>query len=756
MTNFEAANNFKPQINDKNPVKRLEDLRALAEQLRFALTKYQNDLGHPDEFINRQISELTRGIECTRLPEFYRVAVVGTFKAGKSSFINEVCGVQSLASVGTNPETATISSFRYASKTTAEIDFIPIAQWLEMAAAYNDDPNSPEARRYKRFYETIENYREKRQKDIELNKKNIPDDIIFEDYLSEYLSDEGKTITIACEDWLSPDSRKKFNNRIKQFVSSRDPLHCLVERVRVYAPINLIKDSVELIDTPGLNDTDVYRVRATENEVDNVDAIIFLTKSGQSYSQSDKDFLIKQIRKRRLKSLKIAITQVDHTYEEAVKQAENDGEEIPTFEEHRHDEMSRVQRSLQETLEEVLNESDLSSDEAQYFVSLLGDIEVFYTSSRWHAESFKGEKGAKYTPADMRSWSGITEIKSALEGIFRNSDMVANAINDITKILQYTKAQVEVYTSQQKSIFNDLSSQKKLEQELQETRQLVLERLRRYAKNANLKIQNAYIRITEDKLSREHIKGRLQVISNYTQDVIDEFEKDDIGRHWKTRREGNLIFLQPFAGRVANRTFAAFESLIREYQKPLLEAAKANETSLLRISEELRDLSKEHELFRYETADLIDSIVSTLKIDPDTLREIIETEQFRIVSEIENFMDDEMQALVSEARMRVAYVEGRGTTLIQNENIRNFYHEFSMIVRPGFHDYLSRQFNHYLQIVSERLTRVHAEINEEIALRLQEQQEMVARMKNESENESINTIANALNNLEQRVSGLFA
>jgi len=44
-------------------------------------------------------------IENHRLPESYKVAVVGRFKAGKSSFVNELLEIR-LAGEDTSPETA--------------------------------------------------------------------------------------------------------------------------------------------------------------------------------------------------------------------------------------------------------------------------------------------------------------------------------------------------------------------------------------------------------------------------------------------------------------------------------------------------------------------------------------------------------------------------------------------------------------------------------------------------------------------------
>ena len=63
---------------------------------------------------------------------------------------------------------------------------------------------------------------------------------------------------IKTEEWNTA-GKKAFRKYITDFTSSRSPLHFFVKELVIYAPIILLKDHVELIDTPGLNDTQIYR-----------------------------------------------------------------------------------------------------------------------------------------------------------------------------------------------------------------------------------------------------------------------------------------------------------------------------------------------------------------------------------------------------------------------------------------------------------------------------------------------------------------
>jgi tRNA U34 5-carboxymethylaminomethyl modifying GTPase MnmE/TrmE len=96
--------------------------------LRDDATKIRNKL---EESIKTELPEHTAILkECihsiddvlskTQLPEYYKVAIVGRFKVGESSFVNALAN-ERLAGVATNRETAAISVFRYAESTYSEI-----------------------------------------------------------------------------------------------------------------------------------------------------------------------------------------------------------------------------------------------------------------------------------------------------------------------------------------------------------------------------------------------------------------------------------------------------------------------------------------------------------------------------------------------------------------------------------------------------------------------------------------------------------
>src|SRR5271165_168941 len=104
-------------------------------------------------FLDDQKGALLRALDESDTPEVYKVAVVGSFKVGKSSFVNALCGIKGLASVNSFPETAAITEFRYAEVPRAEAHLIRKDVWDEMKRAHHEAPDDVRAARYHRLKE---------------------------------------------------------------------------------------------------------------------------------------------------------------------------------------------------------------------------------------------------------------------------------------------------------------------------------------------------------------------------------------------------------------------------------------------------------------------------------------------------------------------------------------------------------------------------------------------------------------------------
>ncbi len=236
-------------------------IRDCAVLLRNKLEEAQAvELPNYRPYLDDQIKSIDEALALAKIPDHYRVAIVGRFKVGKSSFVNKLTD-ERLTGVETSPETAAISLLRYAENTYAEVKFISIEEWEELRATYEADPTDPEVKRYSGFAKFNERPPKRDKDGPPVHHPKID----LKALAAKWLRSGGYTHRIQPGSWKTKEDKNSFRREIKKFTSSQEPVHYLVDRLIVYAPIPLLGDNIELIDTPGLDDTERFRVRLTEN-----------------------------------------------------------------------------------------------------------------------------------------------------------------------------------------------------------------------------------------------------------------------------------------------------------------------------------------------------------------------------------------------------------------------------------------------------------------------------------------------------------
>jgi hypothetical protein len=190
----------------------------------------------------------------------------------------------------------------------------------------------------------------------------------------------------------------------------------------------------------------------TEEYVKDVDAILFLTRSGNSYSQSDKDFIVRQLRRKTIKHLRLVITKCDDTFSSAVDDAQARDDEPPSFESHLRREEERVRAELKRTLDEMLAERDVDESSRVYFFEQLSGIHVDFISSKYHFN--------EHYPR-----SGINKLRDDLNLMLQKSERVAKSrkflIDTITRVSDRTS---QVLKTRMGTVSNDFSAERVREQ----------------------------------------------------------------------------------------------------------------------------------------------------------------------------------------------------------------------------------------------------------------------------------------------------
>lgn len=180
----------------------------------------------------------------------FRVMIVGTFKNGKSTFINAMLGQDVLPAYIT-PATAVISEVKYDDTQKAMLYFAdPMPKPKEL---HSSIPN--EIKSYIRQY----------------HGKNIPPMQIDCNSIEDYAT--------------IPEDVEKPEDLL---------LASPYSKVELFWPLDILKNGVELIDSPGLNEAST-RTAVTMNYLPSVDAILFILAADKLCSEDEMEALSNEL-----------------------------------------------------------------------------------------------------------------------------------------------------------------------------------------------------------------------------------------------------------------------------------------------------------------------------------------------------------------------------------------------------------------------------------------------------------------------------
>lgn len=225
--------------------------------------------------VTDSISKMGISIDCKPLSVIkskventsFKVLVIGEFKNGKSTFINALLGEKVLPAYST-PCTAVINEVVYGNTKDAELQFknpLPkkISDMIPGKAKQH-------IAKYKNTY-------------IPPLKINIAD-------LEEY-------VTI-------PDD-EEISDKIEKYIHESP-----YSKAMITYPIELCREGISIIDSPGLNENDT-RTKVTEEYLNHADAILYVLACPKIAGQSDMDYINQRIRSRGYKDIFFICTHFD-------------------------------------------------------------------------------------------------------------------------------------------------------------------------------------------------------------------------------------------------------------------------------------------------------------------------------------------------------------------------------------------------------------------------------------------------------------
>jgi len=239
------------------------------------------------EITEKSIHEIIENLKS----EKFIVSVCGQIKAGKSMLLNDmIFGAETLPASDI-PETAKITEITYGQAPEFTAFFYTKEEWefINNQQVCLDGINGT-------YFDLVVNPWIKNTYEKNNSRFNAEEII--------------KTAQTASNDL----------GRLHEYISVNGRFTMLVKSIKIKYPAEILKNII-VIDTPGINDPDIYRGKITEKWISRSDAVIFLLSAAQPFTDCDREFFEKYLKLTAPEKILIAVSKIDVS--ENIEQAKN-------------------------------------------------------------------------------------------------------------------------------------------------------------------------------------------------------------------------------------------------------------------------------------------------------------------------------------------------------------------------------------------------------------------------------------------------
>ena len=225
----------------------------------------------------------------------FNVAVTGVINAGKSTLLNALLGKKILGASNV-PETVNLTVLKYAPEPFARVNFWSEAELKELGIAQDQDDEIAEiygGAGIKFESETVQNLKVKFDAD-------------GGELAAKFQSPNASQI---CSE--SPASKTVKTDEIKRYTSADSKYAKFVKSVELYENLELLKDNVRIIDTPGIDDAVALREELVRRFMRECDLMVHLMNVSQSATQKDLDFIVASLQNSHAVRLAVLLTHAD-------------------------------------------------------------------------------------------------------------------------------------------------------------------------------------------------------------------------------------------------------------------------------------------------------------------------------------------------------------------------------------------------------------------------------------------------------------
>ncbi|MGP1533367.1 MAG: dynamin family protein [Campylobacter sp.] len=238
-------------------------------------------------------SAATKARQKARELEF-NVAVTGVINAGKSTLLNALLGKKILGASNV-PETVNLTVLKYAPEPFARVNFWSEAELKELGIVQDQDN------------EMAQIYGDLSVKFESEMAQNLSDKFGADDESAGKF--ENPNASEICSE--PPTSKTVKTDEIKSYTSADSKYAKFVKSVELYENLELLKDNVRIIDTPGIDDAVAAREELVRRFMRECDLMVHLMNVSQSATQKDLDFIVSSLQNSHAVRLAVLLTHAD-------------------------------------------------------------------------------------------------------------------------------------------------------------------------------------------------------------------------------------------------------------------------------------------------------------------------------------------------------------------------------------------------------------------------------------------------------------
>lgn len=525
-----------------------------------------------------------------------RIGIIGSVKAGKSSFLNTLFfkGKDRLPKAAT-PMTAALTIISYSEEPHARIHYYDKGSWNDikqfakeydaaLEAAYNEYLEE-----YKKKLEEYKKKEGKAGKGLTVMLPRQMDMETFEKFTFRKKADtkllSSKELYLMAEQRGILNSQKLGNedkvkeDELENYIGANGTYTPIVSYVELFINDKEM-EGVEIIDTPGLNDPIVSRSEATLRYLSKVDVAILLSPTGQFMDSSTFGLMINAFPANGINNIIVVGSKVDTgmlTYKESgvsIKKAYS--ATVYSCEDH----LERITREYSATYPKECEQ--IRKSPVIFISSLLGGIAY----KKKNGESLNDEEkyicqilSKRFTEFDgsdkfMRALSGFGEIRAALKKVQqekeeiinkRNSELYQRYTKEVTVILQEMRD--DACDARNRLEHSDIEELKKKAEDIISTLESVRSNLRHRCKMETDAVVRSAV-LLKTRLDREeadkpaiHEKTEHRTSTSRKWLVIKETERWDEQIYYVIIAEAQPM-IRKFIGVINNQILTEFNSII--------------------------------------------------------------------------------------------------------------------------------------------------------------------------------------------------